>query len=344
MSSIGIIGGGGWGTALAKMCAEKGLQAEIWVRETEVAEEINGQHTNNTFLPGVVLPDSLHANTFLEGVVKNKKYLITAVPTQWVRSVARQMSPFIAKDTIIISVSKGLEVQSLKTLTAVLEEELPGHDSNALVALSGPNHAEEVARNIPSVTVVATPVLKYAEEVQDLLISPLFRVYTNPDRIGVQLGGALKNVIALAAGISDGLGFGDNTKAALVTRGLSEIARLGSALGAQTPTFAGLSGMGDLFVTAASKHSRNAWAGRELGQGKTLDEITSSTKMVVEGVGTTQAAYQLAQQLKIEMPITSITNQILFGGLAPKDGVRQLMERMRTHEMEEVVSATYSWI
>jgi glycerol-3-phosphate dehydrogenase (NAD(P)+) len=341
---IGVIGGGGWGTALAKMCAEKGIQVEIWVREPEVVAEINQQHTNNTFLPGVILPNSLQASTSLTDVVKNKRYLITAVPTQWVRSVARQMSNIITKDTIIISVAKGLEVQSLKTITAVLQDELPEHDPNAFVALSGPNHAEEVARNIPSATVVATPVLKYAEEVQDLLISPRFRVYTNPDRMGVQLGGALKNVIALAAGISDGLGFGDNSKAALVTRGLSEIARLGAALGAKTPTFAGLSGMGDLFVTAASKHSRNAWAGRELGQGKTLSEITASTKMVVEGVATCQAAYQLSQQLKIEMPITAITYGILFGGVAPQDGVRQLMERMRTHEMEEVVSATYSWL
>jgi glycerol-3-phosphate dehydrogenase (NAD(P)+) len=344
MIAVGVIGGGGWGTALGKMCAQKGLQVGIWAREPEVAEEINHQHTNNTFLPGVVLPDSLHASTSLADIVKNKKYLITAVPTQWVRLVVREMANFIAKDAVIISVSKGLEVQSLKTLTAVLEDELPGHDSDAFVALSGPNHAEEVARDIPSATVVATPVLKYAEEVQDLLISPRFRVYTNPDRIGVQLGGALKNVIALAAGISDGLGFGDNSRAALVTRGLSEMARLGSALGAKTPTFAGLSGMGDLFVTAGSKHSRNAWAGRELGQGKTLAEITASTKMVVEGVTTTQAAYKLARQLNVEMPITAITYQILFGGLAPKDGVRQLMERMRTHEMEEVVSATYSWI
>jgi glycerol-3-phosphate dehydrogenase (NAD(P)+) len=344
MIGVGVIGGGGWGTALAKMCAEKGLQVEIWVRETEVAGEINQQHTNQTFLPGVTLPESLKAKTDLADVIKGKKYLITAVPTQWVRSVARQMAPLVARDMIIISVSKGLEVQNLKTLTEVLEEELPDHDSNAFVALSGPNHAEEVARNIPSATVVATPVLKYAEEVQDLLISPRFRVYTNPDRIGVQLGGALKNVIALAAGISDGLGFGDNSKAALVTRGLSEIARLGAAMGAKTPTFAGLSGMGDLFVTASSKHSRNAWAGRELGQGKTLTQITSSTKMVVEGVTTTQAAYQLAQNLKIQMPITTITYQILFEELAPQDGVSQLMERMRTHEMEEVVAATYSWL
>ncbi len=341
---IGVIGAGGWGTALAKMCADKGYQVEIWARETEVVAEINNNHTNNTFLADVSLPKDLKANNNLEEVVNGKKYLITAVPSQWLRSVARQIAPVIGKETIIINVAKGLEVKSLKILTDVLQDEIPDKDPNTIVALSGPNHAEEVAREIPSATVVATPVLKYAEEIQDLLISPNFRVYTNPDRIGVQLGGALKNVIALAAGISDGLGFGDNSKAALVTRGLSEIARLGMALGAQTPTFAGLSGMGDLFVTASSMHSRNAWAGRELGKGKTLDEITASTKMVVEGVATAQAAYQLAKQLNVEMPITFITYGILFNGISPRDGVSQLMERMRTHEMEEVVSATYTWL
>lgn len=341
---IGIIGGGGWGTALAKLCAEKGYQAEIWAREPEVVEEINSSHTNQLFLQGVTLPSALTASTSLEKVASGKKFLITAVPSQWLRSVALQMKTFIGRDTIVINVAKGIEVQSLQVLTNVIQEALPMLDPNAILALSGPNHAEEVAREVPSTTVIATPVLKYAEEVQDLLISPKFRVYTNPDRTGVQLGGALKNVIALAAGISDGLGFGDNTKAALVTRGLTEMARLGQVLGAKTPTFAGLSGIGDLFVTATSKHSRNGWAGRELGKGKSLQEITTATKMVIEGVATTQAAYQLAQKYNIEMPITFITYQILYEGLTPQDGVRQLMERMRTHEMEEVVSATYTWM
>lgn len=340
---IGIIGSGGWGTALAKVCGEKGHQVQIWAKEPEVAEEINQQHINHTFLPGVVLPDSIRASNSIREVVFGKKYLFTAVPSQWLRSVAKQMAAYVSPEAIVISVSKGLEVESLEMLTTVLTKELPTVDPNAIVALSGPNHAEEVARQIPSTTVVATPVLKFAEEVQDLLISPLFRVYTNPDRTGVQLGGALKNIIALAAGISDGLGFGDNTKAALVTRGLVEMSRLGVALGAQSPTFSGLSGMGDLFVTAASKHSRNAWAGRELGKGKSLDEIITSTKMVVEGVSTTKAAYQIAKQANVEMPITFITHQILFENLSPQEGVSQLMERMKTHEMEEIVFATYSW-
>lgn len=340
---IGVIGGGGWGTALAKLCAEKGHEVVIWARETAIVSEINCNHTNMTFLPGVTLPENLKASSSLEEVVTGKHYLITSVPSQWLRSVAREMKPYVSPDTVIISASKGLEVSSLKKMTDVLEEELPMVDPNAIVALSGPTHAEEVARNNPSAIVVSTPVLKYAEEVQDLLITPNFRVYTNPDRAGVQLGGALKNVIALAAGMCDGLGLGDNSKAALVTRGMAEISRLGAALGAKIPTFAGLSGIGDLFVTAFSKHSRNSWAGRELGKGKSLAEITGSTKMVIEGVATAEAAYKLAKQLGIDMPITFVTYGILYQGVAPQDGVRRLMERERTHEMEEVVSATYSW-
>lgn len=341
---IGVIGGGGWGTALAKLCADKGYQVTIWARETEVVDEINFKHTNSTFLAGVELPDSVSASTNLAEVVSAKKYLIVTVPSQWVRSVVRASKEYVSPDTVIISASKGIEVGSLRLITDIICEELPQIDPNAVIALSGPTHAEEVARKIPTVAVVSTPSLKYAEEVQDLLITSYFRVYTNPDRIGVQLGGALKNVIALAAGISDGLQFGDNTKAALVTRGMAEMARLGAALGAKTPTFAGVSGMGDLFVTAYSKHSRNSWAGRELGMGKSLSEVMNSTKMVIEGVATTQAAYKLATSLKVEMPITFVTYQILYENTSPLDGVRQLMERVRTHEMEEVVSATYTWL
>ncbi|HEX7713928.1 MAG TPA: NAD(P)H-dependent glycerol-3-phosphate dehydrogenase [Bacillota bacterium] len=341
---IGVIGAGGWGTALAKFCSEKKYPVKLWVREPEVVAEINELHTNHTFLPGVELPPEVVASNSLEEVISGNRFLITAVPSQWLRPVAKQMAALVDPQTIIVSVTKGLEIQSLATMTTVLTEELPMLDPNAIVALSGPNHAEEVARQVPSATVVATPVLRYAQEVQDLLISPLFRVYTNPDRTGIQLAGALKNVIALAAGISDGLGFGDNTKAALVTRGLVEMARLGTAIGAQAPTFSGLAGIGDLFVTASSVHSRNSWAGRELGKGRSWAEISASTKMVVEGVATAQAARQLAVRHGIEMPITEITYQILFENLSPREGVSILMERMRTHEMEEVVAATYAWL
>lgn len=341
---IGVIGAGGWGTALAKLCTEKGYPVKIWAHGPDVVSEINEHHTNHTYLSGVELPPQLTASNSLKEVIAQNPFLITAVPSQWLRSVAREMAPFINPKTIIISATKGLEIQGHVTMTEVLTEELPMLDPHAIVALSGPNHAEEVGRQIPSATVVATPVLQYAQEVQDLLISPLFRVYTNPDRVGIQLAGALKNVIALAAGISDGLGFGDNTKAALVTRGLAEMARLGTAVGAQAPTFSGLAGIGDLVVTASSVYSRNRWAGREIGKGKSWAEIAASTKMVVEGVSTTQAAHQMAARYGIEMPITSITYQILFENLSPREGVSILMERMRTHEMEEVVSATYSWL
>lgn len=340
---IGVIGGGGWGTALAKHCATKGYKVDLWAFEKEVVDEINERHTNQTFLPGIELPESIHASNNMAEVVSGKSYLITAIPSKWLRQVALQMAQFIDEQAMVISVTKGLELDSLKIMTDVLEESLPNINPGAIVALSGPNHAEEVARSIPSATVVSTPVLYYAEKVQDLLISPVFRVYTNPDRIGIQLGGALKNTIAIAAGISDGLGFGDNTKAVLITRGVVEIARLGLALGAQTPTFSGLSGVGDLFVTASSIHSRNAWAGRELGKGRTLAEIVASTKMVVEGVTTTKAAYQLANQLKVELPITSAVYQVLFEGLSPKEGVNLLMTRTHTHEMEETITGTYTW-
>ncbi|MGD9154796.1 MAG: NAD(P)H-dependent glycerol-3-phosphate dehydrogenase [Bacillota bacterium] len=341
---IAVIGGGGWGTALAKICAEKGYPVTLWARETEVVAEINTQHTNTTFLPGIVIPAAVKATTSLTEAVTGKKYLFFSVPSQWLRTVAQAVGPAISNDMVIISAAKGLEPESLKLMSTVLAEELPMIEPNHIVTLSGPTHAEEVAVNHPTLVVVSTPLLKSAEAVQDLLISPTFRVYTNPDQVGVQLGGALKNVIALAAGISDGLGFGDNSKAALVTRGMAEMARLGAALGAQTPTFAGLSGMGDLFVTAFSKHSRNSWAGREIGKGRSLEEVINSTKMVVEGVTTTRAAYQLARSLQVEMPITFTTHQILYEGISPRNGVGQLMERMRTHEMEEVVSATYVWV
>jgi glycerol-3-phosphate dehydrogenase (NAD(P)+) len=305
---IAVIGGGGWGTALAKICAEKGYPVTLWARETEVVAEINTQHTNTTFLPGIVIPAAVKATTSLTEAVTGKKYLFFSVPSQWLRTVAQAVGPAISNDMVIISAAKGLEPESLKLMSTVLAEELPMIEPNHIVTLSGPTHAEEVAVNHPTLVVVSTPLLKSAEAVQDLLISPTFRVYTNPDQVGVQLGGALKNVIALAAGISDGLGFGDNSKAALVTRGMAEMARLGAALGAQTPTFAGLSGMGDLFVTAFSKHSRNSWAGREIGKGRSLEEVINSTKMVVEGVTTTRAAYQLARSLQVEMPITFTTH------------------------------------
>jgi glycerol-3-phosphate dehydrogenase (NAD(P)+) len=341
---IGVIGGGGWGTALAKILAEKDLPVVLWAREAEVVAEINHEHTNKTFLKGIVLPDTVRATTSLPEATTGQKYLIFTVPSQWLRVVAQAAAPYVGPETLVLSATKGLEIESLKMMSAVLTEELPMVNPHSIVTLSGPTHAEEVAANYPTLIVVSTPALQYAEAAQDLLISPTFRVYTNPDQVGVQLGGALKNVIALAAGISDGLGFGDNSKAALVSRGMTEMARLGAALGAQTPTFAGLSGMGDLFVTAFSKHSRNSWAGREIGKGRPLEEIVNSTKMVVEGIATTRAAYRLAGSLQVEMPITFITHKILYEGISPRAGVGQLMERLRTHEMEEVVSATYAWL
>jgi glycerol-3-phosphate dehydrogenase (NAD(P)+) len=262
------------------------------------------------------------------------------VPSQWVRNVARQLSGVISNESLVINAAKGLELTTQKRLTEVLIEELPIPD-HRIVALSGPNHAEEVGLNLPSASVVASPELSCAQEAQDLLMNNFFRVYTNPDRIGVELGGAFKNIISLAAGISEGLGFGDNTKAAIITRGIAEMARLGTAMGAKSDTFAGLSGLGDLFVTASSKHSRNRWAGQEIGNGRSPEEVLASTPMVVEGVPTTKAAYLLAQKTGVELPITNKVYEVLFEGASPKQCVGELMARGRTHETEEVAEVIH---
>lgn len=332
---LGVIGAGGWGTALAKVLADNCHDVVLWARETEIVDEINQRHQNSQFLSGVNLPEKLVATNLLEQAVLDRQALVMAVPSQWVRSMAKQVSAFIHPEALVVNVAKGLEITSQKRLTEVLEEELPVPDEH-IVALSGPNHAEEVARGVPSATVVASPNQGVAETVQDLFMNAQFRVYTNADRTGVELGGALKNIIALAGGITDGLGFGDNTKAALITRGIAEMARLGAALGALPQTFAGLSGLGDLFVTASSRHSRNNWAGREIGSGRSPQEVLSSTPMVVEGAPTSKAAYLLSKKLKVEMPITTKVYEVLYEGASPLKGVSELMARVRTHESEEV--------
>lgn len=332
---LAVIGAGGWGTALAKVLVDNEHEVLLWAREPEVALEINQHHLNSRFLSEVGLPEKLQATEDLQQAVDHCEALVMAVPSQWTRVMARQVAPLISRNTIVINVSKGLEITTQKRLTEVLEEELPIANER-IVALSGPNHAEEVARGVPSATVVASPDQTIAETVQDIFMNSSFRVYTNADRTGVELGGALKNIIALAGGITDGLGFGDNTKAALITRGIAEMARLGVAMGALSQTFAGLSGLGDLFVTASSRHSRNSWAGREIGSGRSPEEVFNSTPMVVEGAPTSKAAYLLSKQLQVEMPITTKVYEVLYEGASPIKGVKELMERGRTHESEEV--------
>lgn len=335
MSRVGVIGAGGWGTALARVLTGNGHQVVFWCFENETAEEINREHTNNRFLPGILLPEKLRATDDLRQAVHGQDAIVMVVPSQWTGSVAKSIAPIIDPSCLVVNAAKGLEITSLRRLSQVLIETLPVNPDR-VVALSGPNHAEEVGREVPSATVVASPDINSAQEAQDLFMNAYFRVYTNPDRIGVELGGALKNIIALAAGISEGLGFGDNTKAAILTRGIAEMARLGAALGASPHTFAGLSGVGDLFVTGSSRHSRNFWAGREIGSGKSPEEVLKSTPMVVEGVPTSKAAYLLANKLNVEMPIAAKVYQVLFEGASPKQGVQELMTRGKTHESEEL--------
>lgn len=331
---VAVIGAGGWGTALAAILSTGHQDVVLWVRREELCDSIRESRENTVYLPGVRLPAHLRVTSDPEEAVSGKEALVLAVPSHAVRRTACLIKPWIGPETMIVNCAKGLEEGSRLRLSEVLRAELPRHK---IAVLSGPNHAEEVGRRIPSASVVSSCDRLVAEAAQDLLMTPFFRVYTNPDLTGVELGGALKNVIAVGAGISDGLGFGDNTKAALMTRGLVEIARLGLRLGADPLTFVGLSGIGDLVVTCTSRHSRNRNFGYSLGTGKTQGEILAGLQVVVEGVRTTQAAWELARQHDTEMPITGEIYQVLFAGKAPQAAVESLMLRSRTHELEEIV-------
>jgi glycerol-3-phosphate dehydrogenase (NAD(P)+) len=332
---VGVVGAGGWGTALAKLLAENGHQVKIWAYERETKEEINRLHTNEQFLSGVVLPPTLTASNDPAEVASEAEVLTFVVPSQWLRHTVKLFKDYLSPEVVVVNAGKGIEIQTLKTLSQVIKDELPGLH-HEIVTLSGPNHSEEVGRRQPSATVVAAPDLKVAEFVQDVFISPYLRVYTNLDRLGVEIGGALKNIFSMAAGICEGLNYGYNTKAALVTRALAEMRRLGVMMGAEALTFSGLSGLGDLFVTAASRHSRNAWAGRELGKGRSLEEILASTPMVVEGVPTTKAAYTLSQKFQVELPIIEKMYQVLFENYPARQGVEDLMIRERRSEIEAI--------
>ncbi|MBS3886793.1 MAG: NAD(P)H-dependent glycerol-3-phosphate dehydrogenase [Firmicutes bacterium] len=335
MKKVAVIGAGSWGTALTLPLAENCLQVDLWVRRLELCRFIQDTGINEDYLPGVKLPANVTVTSDLEAAIRGKDALVLVVPSHTVRTMARQIVPYLKKDTIVINCAKGVEEDTLQRISEILQEELP-HCLPAV--LSGPNHAEEVGRLIPSATVVSAHTRAVAEIAQDLFMTSFFRVYTNPDFLGVEISGALKNVIALGAGISDGLGFGDNTKAALMTRGLTEIARLGLKVGANPLTFAGLAGIGDLMVTCTSKHSRNRNLGIELGIGRKLDEILAEMRMVAEGVRTTRAAWQLAELHGVEMPITQQVYEVLFKQKNPRQAVEDLMRRGRRHEMEEIVS------
>lgn len=339
-----VLVAGSWGTALASVLADNGHEVRLWTRRPEQAEEINTLHTNSRFLKDTVLSDRIRATTSLKEAAGDADAVVMVSPSAGVREVAGQLRGILRPDALLIHATKGFEAQSLKRMTEVIAEELPDYDPDRIVVLSGPSHAEEVIVRCPTTVVVAAKREDAADAAQDLFINSYFRVYTNPDVTGVEISGALKNIIALGAGMNDGLGFGDNAKAALMTRGLAEIGRLGIAMGANPLTFAGLAGFGDLVVTCTSKHSRNWRAGYMLGQGKPLSEVLEQMGMVVEGVKTTQAAYALSRQFDVRMPITDVLYQVLFEDKAPKQGVEDLMGRVRTHEIEEIAqSAALNW-
>jgi glycerol-3-phosphate dehydrogenase (NAD(P)+) len=333
---VSVLVAGSWGTALASVLADNGKEVLLWSRNEEQVVEINEKHTNSRFLKEISLSPSIIATHSLQEAVQDADAIIMVVPSSGMREVASRMRPFLKKDTLIIHATKGFETGTLKRMTEVLADELPEMDPKRFVVLSGPSHAEEVICKMPTTVVVAAQDLQAAEAAQDLLITRYFRVYTNPDVTGVEVGGALKNIIGLGAGLTDGLDFGDNAKAALVTRGLAEITRLGTAMGANPLTFAGLAGIGDLIATCTSKHSRNWRAGNKLAKGILLEDVLKEMGMVVEGVKTTKAAYDLAKRYEVTMPITNELHNVLFEGKSPQLAAGDLMGRVRTHEMEEL--------
>lgn len=330
---VSIVGAGSWGTAIAVLLARKGMDVKLWARDKELVETIINTRENTDFLPGTILPDNIQVSTDMEFCCSDSETAIIAVPSHAMRDICGNMKSFIRKEQVIVSLTKGIENDTLLRMSQIIKEFMP---ENEVAVVSGPSHAEEVANDIPTAVVASSEKRAVAEYVQDLFITNLFRVYTNPDIIGVELGGALKNIIALGAGIIDGLGLGDNTKAAVMTRGIVEIARLGESLGARRNTFAGLSGIGDLIVTCTSMHSRNRRAGIAIGQGKSVEEVLGSTKMVVEGIRTTKSAYQLAQRQKVEMPITQEIYNLIFNKADIRNSVMNLTTRTRTHEMEDI--------
>ncbi|MCK8823925.1 NAD(P)H-dependent glycerol-3-phosphate dehydrogenase [Fuchsiella alkaliacetigena] len=340
---IAVIGGGSWGSALAILLAENGYQVTLRDISSEQVKEINEKGSNSNYLPGVKFPDGIEATTDLEAAVQDVKAVVVVVPSSVMRSVAKELKGLIAEETIIVSATKGIEKDSFLRMSEVLKDELRAELHKNIAVISGPSHAEEVSRGIPTTVVAASKSKELAEEVQDIFMADTFRVYTNPDVVGVELGGSLKNIIAIAAGIADGLDYGDNTKAALITRGLAEIKRLGVALGAEAMTFAGLSGIGDLVVTCASQHSRNRRLGTKIGQGKSLEEALDEMKMVAEGVEATKAAYSLAKAEGVEVPIINQAYQVLFADKNPREAVNELMVRSKKHEIEEVVQNKENW-
>lgn len=336
MKKVAVLGAGSWGTALAIVLADNQHDVRLWTYRKEQAEEINQTHKNKKYLD-VDLPHSIKAYHNLKEAVKDVDAVVLVVPSKAIREVTRQLNDTMDhRDFLLIHASKGIEPGTLKRVSEMIDEELEGYAYENIVVLSGPSHAEEVALRQPTTVTVSSINMDHAKKAQDLFFNESFRVYTSTDIVGIELGGALKNIIAIGAGISDGLGYGDNAKAALITRGLAEISRLGTSLGANPLTFLGLPGVGDLVVTCTSVHSRNWRAGHMLGKGKSLETILDEMGMVVEGVNTTKAAYELALKQNVEMPITKGIYDVLFNQKNPRDIVEKLMTRDKREELDNL--------
>lgn len=333
MVNVGILGAGSWGTALSILLSDNGHQVTIWSIDKEEVKMLQTKREHTAKLPGVKLPESMVITDSLEEGIVDKDFLVLAVPSPFTRATAKKMCPYVKEGQIVVDVAKGIEETTLMTLSQQIEQEIPQAD---VAVLSGPSHAEEVGRKLPTTCVIGAKSKQTAIFLQAMFISKVFRVYISPDILGIELGGALKNVIALAAGIADGLGYGDNTKAALITRGIAEIARLGVKMGGKIESFTGLTGIGDLIVTCASVHSRNRKAGYLIGQGKSMQEAMDEVKMVVEGVYSAKAAKQLALQYDVSMPIVEQVNAVLFEGKAPAQAVDELMQRASKSENEQL--------
>ena len=324
MANVGVMGAGSWGTALALLLHKNGHQVTVWSINQEEVDMLSSKREHTSKLPGVKLPEEMIFTSNMEEAIVGKDFLVLAVPSPFTRSTARNMKPYVKEGKIIVDVAKGIEEATLMTLSQQIEEELPQAD---VAVLSGPSHAEEVGRGLPTIVVIGARTKETAEYLQSMFMNEVFRVYTSPDMLGMELGGSLKNVIALAAGIADGMGYGDNTKAALITRGIAEIARLGVKMGGAIESFTGLTGIGDLIVTCASVHSRNRKAGYLMGQGKSMQEAMDEVQMVVEGVYSTKAAVKLGEKYGVSLPIINKVNEVLFEGKDPKEAVNELMLR-----------------
>ncbi len=333
---IGVVGAGSWGTALTNLLALKGFKIDLWVFEKEVIDQIESSRENKFFLPGVSLSDHIYPSNDIEKVVKDKDLVLLVVPSHVMRETASKIRKHITTETIIVSASKGIENTTHLTMSGVLREIFHEISEESFAVLSGPSFAREVARKVPTVVAVASKSQKVAGFVQHIFAAPHFRVYTNNDVVGVELGGSVKNVIAIASGIIDGLGLGLNTRAALITRGLTEIRRLGLKLGANPRTFAGIAGVGDLVLTCTGDVSRNHTVGKKIGEGMKLNEILSEMRMVAEGIKTAKSVYNLSRKLDVEMPISHEVYHVLYDDIEPKEAVHRLMTRDLKQELDEV--------